>query len=126
MRPFGSKDASGQNNGGDDDPSPNPNPDDNPNARTVTHGTHVAGIAGARGDNNTGVASVAYTGVRILPVKVFDDNGVSATYDSLIAGMRWSVGLPVEGFRRNPNPARILNMSLGALGISSNDRQDRR
>ncbi|MDZ7704646.1 MAG: S8 family serine peptidase [Trueperaceae bacterium] len=120
---YGSKDASGQNNGGDDDPSPNPNPDDNPNARTVTHGTHVAGIAGARGDNNTGVASVAYTGVRILPVKVFDDNGVSATYDSLIAGMRWSVGLPVEGFRRNPNPARILNMSLGALGISSNDRQ---
>lgn len=105
---------------GDDDPNPNPAPE---NVRDAAHGTHVAGIAGAQGDNNEGIASVAYTGVKLLPVKVFDDGGTVATYDSLIAGMRWSVGLPVEGFRRNPNPARILNMSLGALGISAGDRQ---
>ena len=43
------------------------------------HGTHVAGIIGAAGDNATGVAGVNWR-VRILPIRIADDDGgLSAT-----------------------------------------------
>ena len=79
------------------------------------HGTHVAGIALAVGDNGTAIAGVAYgAAVRLLPVKVFpDDVSRNGTLDALINGMRWSVGLPVSGAPANPNPADVVNLSLG-------------
>ena len=78
------------------------------------HGTHVAGIAAAVGNNDTGVAGVAYgPGVRLLPVKVFDDVGTVGTVDELLNGLLWAAGLPVEGVATNPHPADIVNMSLG-------------
>jgi hypothetical protein len=33
-----------------------------------------------------------------------------------MAGMRWAAGLPVPGVPSNPNPARIINLSLGGGG----------
>lgn len=83
------------------------------------HGTHVAGIALASGDNAKGVAGVAYSGVRLLPVKVFDDSGTDSerTATSVVAkAIRWSAGLSVEGMNRNPYPAHIINLSLGGKG----------
>ena len=79
------------------------------------HGTHVAGIALAVGDNDIAIAGVAYgAAVRLLPVKVFpDDVSRNGTLDALINGMRWSVGLPVSGAPANPNPADVVNLSLG-------------
>ena len=79
------------------------------------HGTHVAGIALALGNNDTAIAGVAYgAAVRLLPVKVFpDDVGKNGTLDALINGMRWSVGLPVTGAPSNRNPADVVNLSLG-------------
>ena len=79
------------------------------------HGTHVAGIIGAAGNNNLGVAGVAYGNkVKLLPVKIFNDFGEGATVSNFINGIRWSVGLSVEGVASNTNPARVINMSLGA------------
>jgi serine protease len=53
-------------------------------------------------------------GVKILPVRVL---GKCGGYDSDIqAGMRWAAGLDVPGVPRNPNPARIVNLSLGGSG----------
>lgn len=93
---------------GDNDPNPGSA------SSKSAHGTHVAGIAAAVGDNGTGVASVAYgPGVKLLPVKVFDDAGVTGTVDDLLDAMLWAAGFALEGVGANPNPAKVINMSLG-------------
>ncbi|MBS3965867.1 MAG: S8 family serine peptidase [Truepera sp.] len=91
--------------------------DPNPGNVTNTHGTHVAGIAAATGDNGVGVAGVAYRGVRILPVKVSRSDGRIETSDVAHA-IRWAAGLPVSGVNTNPHPAQIINISLGHSGTN--------
>ena len=100
----------------DNDPSPGSPSQLGANQR---HGTHVAGIALASGDNGKGVAGVAYTGVKLLPVKVLDDNGddpKSTSVSVVVKAIRWSAGLSVAGMNRNPHPANIINLSLGGRG----------
>jgi len=64
------------------------------------HGTHVAGIIAAATNNGIGVAGIA-PNVRLLNVKVADDNGV--VWPSAVAeGIIWAVD----------NGAKIINMSL--------------
>ncbi len=93
---------------GDNDPNPGAG------SSASEHGTHVAGIAAAVGNNGLGVAGVAYgPGVKILPIKVFDDTGYVATTAELIHAVLWAAGLPVAGVAPNPNKADIINMSLG-------------
>ncbi len=48
--------------------------DDNDPFDTNAHGTSVAGIIGAVGDNSIGVAGVAWS-VQIMPIKIFGDAG---------------------------------------------------
>ncbi|MCH7343411.1 S8 family serine peptidase [Pelomonas sp. CA6] len=82
-------------------------------ANSSWHGTRVAGLIGAASNNGLGMAGVAW-GARILPVRVL---GKCGGWDSEIqAGMRWAAGLAVPGVPTNPNPARILNLSLGGGG----------
>jgi serine protease len=77
------------------------------------HGTQTAGLIGAVTDNALGMASVGRN-VRVLPVRVL---GKCGGYDSdIVAGMRWAAGLDVPGVPANPNPARVINMSLGGSG----------
>jgi serine protease len=80
------------------------------------HGTQVAGLIAALTDNGIGMAGTA-PGVRVLPVRVL---GKCGGYDSdIIAGVRWAAGLPVPGVPANPQPARIVNLSLGGEGSCS-------
>lgn len=74
------------------------------------HGTQTAGLIGSLTNNGAGMASVGRT-VRIVPVRVL---GKCGGFDSdILAGMRWAAGIPVAGLPANPNPAKVINMSLG-------------
>jgi serine protease len=75
------------------------------------HGLHVAGTIAAVADNNLGVAGVAPL-TQVVQHRVLGSCGGS--FSDVIAGMRWAAGLSVPGIPTNPNPARIINMSLGA------------
>jgi serine protease len=78
------------------------------------HGTQVAGIIGATTNNGTGMAGVVPF-VRVLPVRVL---GKCGGFDSDIqAGIRWAAGLDVPGAPINPNPAWVINLSLGSADI---------
>jgi serine protease len=77
------------------------------------HGTRVAGIIGAMTNNNLGVAGINWGGA-VLPVRVL---GKCGGYNSdVLAGIRWAAGLSVAGVPANPNPAKVINVSLGSMG----------
>lgn len=97
-------------------------PDPSYGDRANAHGTLVAGVIGAAGDNGRGVAGVAYDHVKLLPVKIFNDVGGGATAQSFIQGIRWAVGHSVSGVPVNRNPAQVINISLGG-DFSSNIMQ---
>jgi serine protease len=84
------------------------------------HGTQTASLVGALTDNGIGMASVGRT-VRVLPVRVLGKCG-GFTSD-IAAGIRWAAGLSVTGVPANPNPAKVINMSLGGEGACSNTYQ---
>lgn len=54
------------------------------------HGTRMAGIIAAVTDNNIGIAGVASTGVKVMPVTVLDATGSGQDSD-IIAGIIWAV-----------------------------------
>lgn len=84
------------------------------------HGTHVAGIIGAQGNNNLGIAGINW-GAKILPVRVL---GKCGGYSSDIEdGMRWAAGLSVPSVPANSNPAKVINLSLGSRGACSTSEQ---
>ncbi len=64
------------------------------------HGTHVAGIVGARGGNGIGGAGVAWQ-ARLMAVRVLDDQARGTTA-AVADGIRYAVD----------NGARIVNLSL--------------
>lgn len=83
------------------------------------HGTHIAGIIGARTNNGVGVAGIGWA-TRVLPVRVL---GKCAGYTSdIVAAMRWSVGLSVPGVPNLPlsEQAWVINLSLGSPDPCSN------
>jgi subtilisin family serine protease len=69
------------------------------------HGTHVAGIIGASGNNSTGVAGVCWK-ANIMAVRVLDATGVGTTA-SLTQGINFAVG----------HGAKVINMSIGGASF---------
>jgi thermitase len=70
------------------------------------HGTHVAGIIAAQGNNGTGVSGILWR-ARILPVRVCNSGG--CPYTAIADGLRFAAD----------NSARVINMSLGGSADSS-------
>jgi len=85
------------------------------------HGTHVAGTIAAAGNNAEGVAGVAYA-AKALPVRVL---GKCGGYTSdIAAGVIWAAGGAVSGAPVNPNPARVINLSLGGASACGSTMQN--
>lgn len=82
-------------------------------ANSSWHGTHVAGTVAAVTNNAAGVAGVAF-GARILPVRALAKCG--GTLADIADAIVWSAGGSVPGVPANPNPAKVINMSLGGGG----------
>jgi len=66
------------------------------------HGTHVAGIIGARGNNGKGVAGVSWT-TRIMALKIQADNGFEMESWDVIDAIDYAID----------NGARVVNCSFG-------------
>jgi len=83
--------------------------DADPNATgddcTIFHGTHVAGIAAAMGDNGIGVAGVCW-GCSIMPVDVL--KVCSGTVTDLAEGITWAAD----------HGADVINLSLQYCGLT--------
>ncbi|MGH8139348.1 MAG: S8 family serine peptidase [Steroidobacteraceae bacterium] len=88
-------------------------PDGQDHVDSSWHGTRTAGILGALTNDALGIAGMTWSG-KILPVRVL---GKCGGLDSdIIAGMLWAAGIHEAGVPDNANPAKIINMSLGATG----------
>ncbi len=75
-------------------------------AATTFHGTHVAGIAAAKGDNGYGVAGVSWNS-KIVPVKIFGSTSSVETAD-LLRAFRYA----------EKRGAKVVNGSFGGGGYS--------
>lgn len=87
------------------------------------HGAAVAGVIGANANNAQGIAGVDWN-VKILPVRIIGKcigGGVYAEID-LIDAIRWAAGYTVSGVT-NPNPAKVINLSLGAAKACPTEMQ---
>src|SRR5262245_40259113 len=73
------------------------------------HGTWIAGIVAAQTNTLEGIAGVAYTGVRIMPVSVLDANGLGQDSD-IIAGVIWAAD----------HGADVIVMAFSSPGFSQN------
>ena len=75
------------------------------------HGTHVAGIVAAKGNNGTGIAGMCW-GCRLMILQVLDKSG-KGTYSDLAEAIVYAAN----------NGARIVNLSLGGM-VSNTLLQD--
>ena len=71
------------------------------------HGTAVAGVAAAQGNDGIGVAGASWN-VAILPVKVMNSSG-SGSYSAIANGITYAAD----------NGAKIINLSVGGTSSSS-------
>jgi subtilisin family serine protease len=80
------------------------------------HGTHVAGILGAEGDNGIGITGINWE-VQILPLKFMGANGSGTTKDAIEA-----INYAIDRKRRGVN-IRVINASWGS-GVYSRALED--
>jgi serine protease len=81
--------------------------DNDPRAKQKSHGSAVASVIAAATNNSTGIAGIVSESVRVVPIKVFGDDGRAST-ETIAAGLETAIALG----------ARVANVSLG---IESND-----
>jgi len=81
------------------------NNDNDPNDDN-SHGTHVAGIAAAEGNNGIGICGVVWN-AQIIPIKMLQSSG-SGNSSDLASAIEYA----------SDNGATVINMSLGSYGES--------
>jgi subtilisin family serine protease len=76
--------------------------DNDPRATQKSHGSAVASVIAAATNNSTGIAGIASESVRVVPIKVFGDDGRAST-ETIAAGLETAISIG----------ARVANISLG-------------
>ena len=104
--------AAGDGDGRDSDPSDEGDWDDE--LESSWHGTHIAGIINALGNNSLGVIGIA-PNVKVQHVRVLGRGGGSDS--DIVAGITWASGGRVGSLPLNTTPARVINLSLGGEGV---------
>ena len=84
------------------------------------HGTQLAGVLGAVGNNRKGFAGVDWH-ARIMPVRVIGQEERSA-YD-LHQGLRYAAGLSNDSGQVPRQPAKIISLSLGGGNYQPEDQE---
>ena len=82
------------------------------------HGTFVTGIIAAIGNNSLSVIGGAYN-AKVLPVRVLGKGG--GYLSDISEGIRWAAG--VHPTIANPNPAKVINLSVGGVGACGTTQQ---
>lgn len=77
------------------------------------HGTFTSAMIAGNANPSEGYFPVGWNSL-ILPVRVLGRCGGFST--DLADAIRWAAGIDVAGVPANPNPARVLNLSLGSNG----------
>jgi subtilisin family serine protease len=76
--------------------------DNDPRASQKSHGSAVASVIAAATNNSTGIAGIASENVRVVPIKVFSNDGRAST-ETIAAGLETAISIG----------ARVANISLG-------------
>ena len=92
-----------------------------PGEPSFFHGTFVSGLIAADTNNGVGISGLDWN-AQILPVRALGKCG--GTFDDILDALLWSAGVPVVGVPPNPNPSRVINLSLGGLGSCPQSFQD--
>jgi subtilisin family serine protease len=84
----------------DSNPDPQASVNEAKSDAVFSHGTVVAGVIGARGDNRIGITGLAWN-VSIMPIRIIDTSGTGSSYD-----VRQAIVYAVN------NGADVINLSL--------------
>jgi hypothetical protein len=87
-------------------PDPRPRPDLGGNDDGLNHGTMIAGIIGAKTNNNIGISGIA-SNVKIMPLKALDENGEGKIND-VVRAIDYAIN----------NGADIINLSFSGLSYN--------
>ena len=91
-----------------------------------SHGTHVAGIVGAVGNNLYGVAGTNWS-TNIVPIRVLNRRGEGTTLD-ISRAIKYAAGIPISISEHKtitiPKKVDIINLSLGGK-IADNSHDDK-
>ena len=83
---------------------------DCPQQESTWHGTAMASLVAANGNDNFGMTGVDWS-ARILPIRAIGKCG--GRRSDLLDAIRWAAGVDDPVLPDNPTPARIINLSLG-------------
>ncbi len=84
------------------------------------HGTLVSGLLIAETNNTKGIAGLDHRAY-VLPLRALGKCGGSSS--DIADAIRWAAGLTVPGVPNNPNPATVINLSLGSQDPCTNTEQ---
>lgn len=87
-----------------------------PIADSTWHGSGVAGTIAADRDDRLGIAGVMQRGF-VVPLRAAWKCG--AYLSDVVDAVLWGAGISVPGAPLNPNPVRVINISLGYNGECS-------